>query len=62
MTLTDLDNIARRLEAIQKMTSNYKDYLAGYKRGGDWDVDSFMKSINKKAMEVEALVEDDQCV
>lgn len=62
MTLCDFDNMLILLEQIQNMTRNYENYLANYKQGGDWDVHSFMKSIEKKAMEVEKLLEDDQCV
>lgn len=35
---------------IQRMATNYKEYIAEYHQGGDWTVEEFMASIAKKAM------------
>jgi len=42
----------RELELLAKMTNEYNRYLAGCEQGGDWDLHSFMKSLNKKAIKV----------
>lgn len=59
MSLPEIDmkqrRISNKLEKIQRMTSEYKDFFATYKRGGDWNMDRFMKEIEYTAKETKEL-------
>lgn len=50
--------ILRNLEKVERMAGEFKDFLATYKRGGDWNIDRFMKEIECSIKEARELIEE----
>ena len=49
--------IQENVNIIKMMTSGYDRYLKSCDSGGDWDMKSFMKSLNEKAINIEKELE-----
>lgn len=51
--------IQENVDIIKKMTLEFDHYIKGYDWGGDWDMSSFMRSLNEKARNIEKELEKD---